>query len=96
MAQHHIDIHHVAKLARLKLGDSEAATYAAQLDHILDYIAALDEHDLDAAMPTAHATPVFDVWRGDEPRTSFTNDQALANAPRKAQGQFQMPRVVEE
>lgn len=96
MAQHHIDIHHVAKLARLRLSDGEAATYAAQLGHILDYIAALDQHDLQAAMPTAHATPVFDVWRDDEPRASFTNEQALANAPRKSQGQFQMPRVVEE
>lgn len=96
MAQPHIDIHHVAKLARLRLGETEAATYSAQLDHILGYIAALDAHDLEAAMPTAHAEPVFDVWRDDEPRASFTNEQALANAPRKLQGQFLMPRVVEE
>jgi len=96
MAQHHIDIHHVARLARLKLGETEAATYTAQIDHILDYIATLDAHDLEAAMPTAHAEPVFDVWRDDEPRAGFTNEQALANAPKKSQGQFQMPRVVEE
>jgi aspartyl-tRNA(Asn)/glutamyl-tRNA(Gln) amidotransferase subunit C len=96
MARHPIDIHHVAKLARLKLTETEAATYGAQLDHILDYIAALDQHDLEAAMPTAHAAPVFDVWRNDEPGESFANEQALANAPRKSQGQFQMPRVVEE
>lgn len=96
MAQHHIDIHHVAKLARLNLSDSEAATYTVQIDHILDYIAALDAHDLNAAMPTAHAEAVFDVWRLDEPRPGFTNAEAVANAPRKSQGQFQMPRVVDE
>lgn len=96
MAQPHIDIHHVAKLARLKLSENEAATYTAQLDRILDYIAALDAHDLEAAMPTAHAGPVFNVWRDDEPGASFTNEQALANAPKKNQSQFQMPRVVEE
>lgn len=96
MAQHHIDIHHVAKLARLKLSDGEAATYTAQLNHILDYIATLDQHDLEAAMPTAHTEPVFDVWRSDEPREGFTNEEAIANAPKKSQGQFQMPRVVEE
>ena len=96
MAQHHIDIHHIAKLARLSLSEAEAATYGAQLDRILDYMAALEKHDLDAAMPTAHAEPVFDVWRNDEPRDGFSNEQALANAPRKSQGQFQMPRVVEE
>ena len=96
MAQQHIDIHQVAKLARLKLSDTEAATYGVQLDKILGYIAALDAHDLDAAMPTAHAEPVFDIWRDDIPRDSFTNEQALANAPKKSLGQFQMPRVVEE
>lgn len=96
MARAHIDIHHVARLARLKLSEAEAAIYAAQLDHILDYFAALDAHDLEAAMPTAHAEPVFDVWRDDEPRASFANEQALANAPKKSQGQFLMPRVVEE
>ena len=96
MSEHHLDIHHVARLARLKLTAAEAAKYGAQLGKILDYIAALDDHDLGAAEPTAHAAPVFDVWRQDEPGASFTNDQALANAPRKSQGQFQMPRVVEE
>jgi aspartyl-tRNA(Asn)/glutamyl-tRNA(Gln) amidotransferase subunit C len=96
MAQHHIDIHHVAKLARLKLSDAEAETYGRQLDHVLAYMAVLEKHDLDAAMPTAHAEAVFDVWRNDEPRDGFTNVQALANAPKKSQGQFQMPRVVEE
>lgn len=96
MAHHHIDIQQVAKLARLKLTEGEAATFSKQLDNILDFIAALDQHDLDAAMPSAHAEPVFDVWRNDEPRPSFTNEESLANAPKKSQGQFLMPRVVEE
>ena len=76
--------------------EEEAAKYGAQLGNILDYVSALNSHDLDAAMPTAHAEPVFDVWRQDKPRESFSNEQAIANAPRKNQGQFQMPRVVEE
>ena len=96
MSQHHIDIHHVARLARLKLTDTEATIYGSQLGKILDYIAALNDHNLSAADPTAHASPVFDVWREDEPRESFSNDQALANAPKKSQAQFLMPRVVEE
>jgi Asp-tRNA(Asn)/Glu-tRNA(Gln) amidotransferase C subunit len=39
---------------------------------------------------------VYDVWRQDEPRECFTNAEALANAPRQREGQFLMPRVVEE
>lgn len=96
MAQAHLDIKHAAKLARLHLTDEEAVTYQRQLDKILDYMRALDAHDLTAVEPTAHAMPVYDVWRDDCPRESFANEQALANAPKKLQGQFLMPRVVEE
>lgn len=96
MPHHSIDIHHVARLARLKLDAEEAAVYGEQLGHVLDYIAVLGRHDLDAAMPAAHAESVFDVWREDVARTSFTSQEALANAPRKNLGQFQMPRVVED
>ncbi len=96
MSQHHIDILRVATLARLKLTDEEAAKYTGQLEHILDYVSALNAHDLSNVEPTAHAMPVFDVVRQDKPADSFTSAQALDNAPKKSQRQFQMPRVVEE
>ncbi len=96
MSQHQIDIHRVAALARLKLSDEEAARYSSQLGHILDYVSALDAHDLTGVEPTAHAMPVYDVVRKDETADSFTAAEALSNAPKKIQGQFQMPRVVEE
>ena len=41
MSQHHIDIHRVATLARLKLTDDEAARYGSQLEHILDYVGVI-------------------------------------------------------
>lgn len=96
MAQAHLDIQHTAKLARLQLTEAEAAKFTAQIESILDYMRTLEAHDLSNVEPTAHAMPVYDVWRDDEPRESFTNAEALANAPKKAQGQFLMPRVVEE
>lgn len=96
MSQHHIDIHRVATLARLKLTDDEALKYGSQLEHILDYVSAISAHDLSNVQPTAHAMPVLDVVRDDATANSFTSEQALNNAPQKKQGQFQMPRVVEE
>jgi Asp-tRNA(Asn)/Glu-tRNA(Gln) amidotransferase C subunit len=39
---------------------------------------------------------VYDVWREDIPRDGFGAETALSNAPRKAQGQFLITRVVEE
>ena len=96
MAHHEINIHRIAELARLRLTEEEAAQHEAQLARILDYMEVLESHDLGAVEPTAHASPVYDVWRADEPRECLPNTAALSNAPRQKEGQFLMPRVVEE
>ena len=91
-----LDVHKVARLARLDLTDEEAAQYQSQLGKVLDYITVLAQHDLSAVDPTQHAMPIYDVWREDEAIAGFTMPEALANAPRKSADQFLMPRVVEE
>lgn len=96
MAHDHINIHHAAKLARLSLSEEEAAAYQKQLDKVLDYMETLESYNLDGVEPTAHALPVYDVWREDVPREGFTVEEALANAPRKASGQFLVNRSVED
>lgn len=95
MSAPHIDIHRIATLSRLKLTDAEATQYSAQLDKILDYVNVLETHDLSGVEPSAHAMPVFDVWREDVPAPGFTPEQALANAPRKTADQFMIGKVVE-
>lgn len=92
---HQIDIHHVAKLARLELNDEEASCYKDQLGGILTYIDTLTRYDLDGVEPTAHAMPVYDVLRADEPRPGFTQDQALSNAPKRHADQIQIPKMIE-
>ena len=91
-----LDIQKISRLARIKLTADESTRYEKQLVRILDYMNVLEAHDLSHVEPTAHAMPVYDVWRADESRESFTNEQALANAPRKSAGQILMPRVIEE
>lgn len=97
MSSTEINIQHTAKLARLQLTEEETARYQSQIAGILDYMKVLEAHaDLASVEPTAHAMPVFDVWREDIPRDGFGAEAALSNAPRKAQGQFLITRVVEE
>ncbi|QIF03434.1 Asp-tRNA(Asn)/Glu-tRNA(Gln) amidotransferase subunit GatC [Roseimicrobium sp. ORNL1] len=97
MSPTEINIQHTAKLARLQLTEEETARYQSQIAGILDYMKVLEAHaDLASVEPTAHAMPVFDVWREDIPRDGFGAEAALSNAPRKAQGQFLITRVVEE
>jgi aspartyl-tRNA(Asn)/glutamyl-tRNA(Gln) amidotransferase subunit C len=45
--------------------------------------------------PTAHAVPLVNVFRKDEVRGSLSNEEALKNAPAKANGLFVVPKIVE-
>jgi aspartyl-tRNA(Asn)/glutamyl-tRNA(Gln) amidotransferase subunit C len=94
-AVHQIDIHHVATLARLALTEEEAVRYGAQFDGILTYIDTLTRYDLGDVEPTAHAMPVEDMLRPDEARPGFTQEEALANAPKRFADQIQIPKVIE-
>lgn len=91
-----IDIRKVATLARLKLTPEEEAMYQQQLSSILGYIDKLSTYDLESAEPTAHAMPVLDVLRPDEARAWFTQETAMANAPKQFAGQVQIPNVIED
>lgn len=95
MAGVEIDVNYVAHLARLSLTPDEQRQIGAQLGTILAYIEKLKEVDVSHVEPTAHAIPLVNVTRPDEPRGSFTQEQALKNAPAKANGLFMVPKIVE-
>jgi len=77
----------IAHLARLELTDAELATLTGQLSAIVGYVAQLQEVNTDGVEPLAHALPVHNVFRPDEPRPSLPVADALANAPDR-QGDF--------
>jgi aspartyl-tRNA(Asn)/glutamyl-tRNA(Gln) amidotransferase subunit C len=95
MASAEIDIKYVAHLARLHLTPDEEKKFGAQLGNILGYIEKLKELDIANVEPTAHATPMVNVMRCDEMRPSLPHDDALRNAPAKANGLFIVPKIVE-
>ena len=89
------DVKYVANLARLSLTEAEEQKLGAQLDSILGYIEKLKEVDVTNVEPTAHAFPIVNVWRADEITPGLTNEEALRNAPSKANGLFVVPKIVE-
>jgi aspartyl-tRNA(Asn)/glutamyl-tRNA(Gln) amidotransferase subunit C len=95
MAAPEIDIKYVAHLARLHLTADEEKKLGAQLGGILGYIEKLKELDVTGVEPTAHAVPMVNVTRADEIRPSLPQDEALRNAPAKANGLFIVPKIVE-
>ena len=95
MANTDLDVAYVARLARLTLSDEEAQLFQAQLQQVLTYADKLREVDVSDVDATAHAVPMFNVFREDTPRDWFTAEEALSNAPRQANGLFIVPKVVE-
>ena len=90
-----LNIDYVANLARLALSAEEKARYARQLGDILHYVEKLKEVDVSGVEPTAHASPVFNVWREDIPAAGLTAEAALSNAPAQRQNMVVVPKVVE-
>jgi aspartyl-tRNA(Asn)/glutamyl-tRNA(Gln) amidotransferase subunit C len=95
MAEAGMDIKYVAHLARIALTPDEEQKLAAQLGHILGYIEKLNQLDVSGVEPTAHAIPLVNVTRSDETRPSLHNEDALRNAPARANGLFLVPKIVE-
>ena len=90
-----MDIKYVAHLARIALTPEEEQKLGAQLGNILGYIEKLNEIDVLNVEPTAHAIPLVNVSRPDEIHASLGADEALSNAPAKANGLFLVPKIVE-
>ena len=95
MSRPDFDVKYVAHLARLALTAEEEATFQAQLGNVLGYISKLNELDVTNVEPTAHAIPLVNVMRPDEVRPSLPHDEAMRNAPAKANGLFLVPKIVE-
>jgi aspartyl-tRNA(Asn)/glutamyl-tRNA(Gln) amidotransferase subunit C len=95
MASSDFNIKYVAHLARIALTPDEEKKLSSQLGNILGYIEKLKELDVSNVDPTAHAVPLVNVTRADETGPSLSQDEALRNAPAKANGLFIVPKIVE-
>jgi aspartyl-tRNA(Asn)/glutamyl-tRNA(Gln) amidotransferase subunit C len=90
-----LDVAYVAELARLNLSSEETELFQKQLGDILQHVSKLREVDVSQVEISAHAVPMFNVFREDKPRDWFTAEEALKNAPRKANNLFIVTKVIE-
>jgi len=95
MAASDFNIKYVAHLARIALTPDAEKTLSAQLGNVLGYVEKLRELDVSNVEPTAHAVPLINVTRADETGESLSQEEALKNAPAKANGLFIVPKIVE-
>ena len=88
------EVEYVAALARLGLTDDEITRMQGQLSSILDHIAAIDRLDTEAIPPTAQVIAMTNVMRPDEVTDSLPREAVLENAPRQADGFFEVHAVL--
>lgn len=87
-------IDHLAHLARLDLSDAEKEHLGGDLDKILNYVATLNEVNVDGVEPLVSVIEKDTVLREDEPRPSLSQSDALKNAPEKNSDYFKVPKVL--
>ena len=92
----HMDVSYVANLARIQLTEDETKLFQGQLDQVLDYVEQLGELDVSNVEPTAHAVPLVNVLRADEPGASLENETVTGNAPAARDGQILVPKINEQ
>lgn len=85
---------HVARLARLEIDAHSVDKLAQQVATILDYVDTLGKVDTEGVPATAHAIDLTNAFREDEPHALLPLEQALANAPAKAEAGFVVPKVI--
>ena len=90
-----MDIAHVARLARIELTQAESELFSRQLAVVVGHFQTLAEVDVSGVEPTAHAAPVVNVFREDEPRPGLDRETALANAPEHDMEQMLVPVIVQ-
>jgi aspartyl-tRNA(Asn)/glutamyl-tRNA(Gln) amidotransferase subunit C len=92
------EVRQTATLARLELSEDEVERLTRELDSILGYMESLAKLDVSEVEPTTHAVPLDLPLREDalealEPHLPL--DAALADAPRRHDGLFEVPKIIE-
>jgi len=92
------EVKHIAKLANIPVKDEEEKKLADGFTTTLKVVDELFKVNVKGVEPTHQVTGLENVLREDEvnPERTFTQEQALANAPRTNNGFFVVDQVIEQ
>lgn len=90
------EVAHLARLARLALTDDELDSFAGQLDAILEHVSQIRAVDVTDVEATDNPLKSVNVTRPDVVEPSLSQEEALSQAPKAAEGRFAVPRILGE
>jgi len=91
-------VSHIAKLANISITNDEKAALTAGFNETMKVVDILFSVDVKGVTPTSQVTGLENVYREDtiDRKRVFTQDEALANAPRKHNGYFVVDQILED
>ena len=90
-----IDIDHLARLAALRLSDSERPEVRADLQRIVAMVDRMQSVDTEGVAPLAHPLDASQRLRPDALAETVDRAHYQAGAPAVRDGMYIVPRVVE-
>jgi aspartyl-tRNA(Asn)/glutamyl-tRNA(Gln) amidotransferase subunit C len=88
------DVLEIARLARLHLEDDQIGRLRGELSAILEAMERLRAVDTEGVEPMTHAVPMTLRLRDDQVEESLAVEDALGQAPERADDQFQVPHIL--
>ena len=85
---------HIAKLADLKIDDTEIEKYLLNLQDILNFANIVNDAPVDNLEETIGSNDSYNVFRKDEIKEFDNRDGLLSNAPELEQDMFKVPKVM--
>ncbi len=86
---------HVARLARLALGDDEIAAQVEHFDRLLQMVSVVADAELDGVEPMHHPLDLSQPLREDSAKPPPGTAALLALAPDADDEHFLVPKVIE-
>ncbi len=88
-------VRRIAHLARIAVAEEDVPHLQGELNAILDFVAKLDEVDVEGVEPMTSVTPMTMKKRQDRVTDGEMADKIVANAPASEDHYFLVPKVVE-
>ncbi|MBM4181473.1 MAG: Asp-tRNA(Asn)/Glu-tRNA(Gln) amidotransferase subunit GatC [Betaproteobacteria bacterium] len=89
------DVQRIAKLARIRVNEAEAAGYQTQLNGIFGLIEAMQAVDTTGVEPMSHAQDLSQRLRADAVTEPDRRQAFQAVAPQTEDGLYLVPKVIE-
>ncbi len=84
----------IATLARIELTEAEVEKFQKDLSTVLDYVAELNQIDIEGVEEVSQVTGLVSVQRRDEPVLSAHREEILSQAPETKDGFYKVKAIL--